>query len=598
MAYTKRSIWGFLFICSFIFFFSNCLDDGLDPTDDNPPTNTSEIKKPMAFAFIDANPVNRTFVPDVTVTILDTEGQVVTSSGNSFSSINLIRGVMNLGLKRDAIANSGQPYTFYIIAEADGYVPMMETVFLSNENPEYFPVFMAQLEAPPEGITTVITTLPIDQNGVVLESISLQTPFSNQYKEQLTLNIDEGTQLLSNNEPISGGLGEAQVQLAYGNPLGVNVGRVFPNGFLVTNAFDKGDRLASPTSPLIFASAGWITVSMQVGDTKVDGFSDPINASIDINSELLDIETGEPLQAQDVVPIWSLDESTGAWNLEENISLENVNGVLRANFPMIHLSTWNIDKPDSPCGPVDIMVNNPNPTQTFYADIINASTGSPYMLTGVGTTSLNDTEFTNGLQTYGILNSPGNVEMALVVYENSTLLDPPIGLSEVFINCTAPSTQVDLSLLSSNTFCLHLDVQVDGNSDICNNAVWYRPVGTTIWRYAGVLQNGALNTLAIDPTNIYDFQIWYDDNPTDLIDNTINFRVLPNMFTAVTCGTEEMGTMIVGATQVTIRKTCSRISTLTCNDPGVVCNNCPTDGEASLSITIDGVTFPTPPSCI
>ncbi len=580
-------------ILSVVFYIYTC-EDGKNGIKKNDP-----IKAPAAFAFIDANVVNNSYVPNVTVTLIDPDSLVRTSSGTSFTELILKNGVMNLGLHYQATVNEKEPYRYRIKAEAPGYVTTMETVFLTNEKPGYFPVFMVKLATPPPGVGGRDTTLPVNSSGYVTADIAFETTGGTLANSKFTISIPEGTQLLSNCKGVSNPTGEAaKIQLASFDPTAPNIGKTFPNGFLVTDATNEnGEVIASPSEPFLFASAGWISANIKVGDLEVDSFSKPVEGTMTIDPKLINPDTNKEFQVGDTVPIWSLDEDTGNWRLEDQAMVKGNSAELFVKFAMTHLSIWNLDYNLATCSSdIAVTIVNPNLSLEYYVDIVRADTGKSFCVTGARSTALNWSTLDNG-PNY-IRNVPNNIPIAMLIYDQNPPISPLDYLvkSQVIEDCNVP--QIDTIVIPSSdaTMCTNLNVNLSegtGNPDypICNNAIWYKLCNgndlneceDTFWKYAGVLQLGSLTThaLSVESTdNYYHFLIWYNNHKIRFSMSTDTFE--PN----AACGSHVVDNIEVRdaanslitpspITAITINKTCSRgTAAMSCPADVSECNNC------------------------
>ncbi len=603
-------------LLAFVFEGCNRCENIKVTNEDTGVTINDPIKAPAAFAFIDANVVSNSYVPNVRVTLIDPNGQVRTSSGTSFSELTLKNGVMNLGLHYRAAVNEEKPYRYRIKAEAPGYITTMKTILLINENATYMPVYMAKIAGPPKGINTVNTSLPVNGNGYVTDRINFETKVSDSFTQKLSFSIPAGTQLLSNCKPISNPDGEAQIQLAFSNPSAPNAGRTFPNGFLVTDAIDmKGDTIATPSNPGLFASAGWMSASIQVGQEEVTDFSKPVEATIGINPEMINPVSQERFTKGDTLPIWSLDENTGYWRLEEEAIVENIDEELVVTFPMNHLSTWNLDYWMDKC-PADINfeVDNQGCTRLLNVEISNYNNSAQiFTPTGVSGTSEGISDFPLGLSSHTITQAPQNIPLKIKIFDYDS---PPNFLVESEDPILCNGTPINPIEIPSTGPTIYTNIEVilnfhGGGQDklICNNSIWYREYTTwgssAPYSNAGVLKNGKLTTHEIE-AGIYEFLIWYDDPNNGTNQNYIRFKNDFGSPFGVDAGPNTTSTLTQSPTDGntsggSMLKICSRdrigldnfdVTPPSCN----ACNSSST--EMTVRITLNDVTINEFDSCL
>ncbi len=522
---------------------------------DNKKINVNDaIKAPVAIAFINANPVKLQNIKKVNVTLIDPDSMVVASGNIPFQTLEIENGVMNVGLKLKAKISNESPYRFRIKAEAEGYVPTMQTIVLEDESPKYFPVYMASIEEPPPGMSTAVSSLPVSSGGIIPSGQTISTKTGNKINQSLKITIQDSTRLLRNKEPINDVQEEAKLDISFGNPLVIEAGRTFPGGFRVSDALDSnGEIIASPSDPFYFSSAGWVTMNMKVGDQEVNGFDKPLIASMEINPELFNSNTGKLYQPGDTIPIWSQNE-VGVW-FEELMGVieKNEKGTLEVNFKINHLSTWNIDNKVNPCpGDISIQVDNQLGVATLlYSELVEATNGQPYGITSIGSNGANYAyNYATGLQTVTFSRAPMGDQVAFVVYDNSSAPSPGsvLDATEVFTLCSDPTQVVTLqtnAVLPAITIRVQVDIDGLGTlRPICNNAIWYKdcPGGncssagcSALFLYAGHLESdgnsGILNS-AISTSQPYCMRIWYSGldaigNPvSQFIEFDIDFALL------------------------------------------------------------------------
>ncbi len=580
------------------------------------PKPGDPIVAPIAIAFFDAAQATTVNVKDVTITLLDSIGQVRTCNGDSIVSFKLDAGVMCLGIKKGALFSEDAPYSFSFRAEAPDYSPIIQTVVVTKEEPMYIPLFMANIKTPPPGVAT--STQQFEAAEATLGQ-GLRDTIEIPNIGQLRINIPEGTELFfSNGKPARGFKGS--LQITFGDPLSEGAARVFPNGPLVTQAMDSnGAILASPDAPIFFQSLGWATIDMRVEGRKVNGFSQDIEIELPVNPDLTGPQ-GYPYSAGQEVPVWSLDENTGAWKQEFFTTLESQGefAPLQARIRTNHLSTWNLDFFAAPC-----------PSNLSFT-IVNS--GCAGMLTSEVALSTGAFAKTNVLSYVAGANP---MELLLVpntssvggtlqfrVYDTSVI--PPGAAATLatvnLSNCTPSPTS--LSILPASTggagcdlFALEVSLETaTGDVPLCNNALWYKEdsgaaddLTLATWGFAGHFDgSGVVRMTQLDPTKNYRFMVWWGATPAS---NSIRWSIEAALRTSTNCGATpynpRLESTFAGLGRQ-IRKRCYNNSATTCTDSGAGSGgayNCDISGSnfnSARGVFLRITNFPaaaTPPPC-
>ena len=530
----------FLFVSLGIFLIQGCeLEE--DVVQVNNP-----IYAPTGISVIDANPLNRVNIKNVKITLIDPDSLVVASSGLDFESVVIEEGIMNVGLKENPDLNSENPYRFRLRAEAEGYISNMVTVLIDKDTSRFVPIFLAKVETPPPGFAATTGAIPVSNTGVITNATVLETSTNPGMAQKIKVSIQEGTQLLCAGEVPQNVQGDVSFNLSVGSPTNVDAGRVFPNGFTVFDAVDvQGAPLATPNDPFFFFSAGWLTLDMTINGTEqVDGFDQPLRAEIEINDSLINRATNEPYQVGDTIPLWSLSDNDGIWAEESFVVIgENESGLV-ANFPVPHLSTWNIDNKDDPCGAeIEIEVfNDGGPTGPLYSELVEANTGAPFGITSIGTNGSDRTfSYADGATTSVTYSrAPTGLEVAFVIYDN-TSPDDVLATSDMFTTCNSPSGTPDVTIeptatLPQVTLRLQINVGDAAVDPICSNALWYKACTncglascTSIpFQYAGHMDGTGVLTTPLEISQAHCMRIWYlgRDAADMVVESSIEFVIL------------------------------------------------------------------------
>ncbi|MCB0572551.1 MAG: hypothetical protein KDC66_22440 [Phaeodactylibacter sp.] len=585
-----------------------------EETEVAPPAGDPVIA-PIAIAFLDGASATTVNVKNVNITLTDSRGQVRTCNGDSIVAFTLDVGVMCLGIKKGVNLSPETPYSFTIRAEAADYSTTLQTIVVTNEKPMYIPIYMASIKTPPPGVavrTQQFNVLDAKLGQGLMDTLKIPGV------GQLQINIPEGTQLLRNGIPVEGSNGRMQV--TFGDPLSMGAARVFPNGPLVTNAVDpNGTAIASDTSPFFFQSLGWLTVDMEVDGEKVNGFSQEVEFTLPINPELLNPETGGPYSSGMQVPVWSLDENTGAWRQEYKTTLESQGefNPLRARIRSKHLSTWNLDFFTAPCtGNLNFTIVNSGCAGNLTSEI-TLSTGG-FLKTNVLT-------YNAGANLIDLIRVPntaltgGTVQFRVYDTDTPSPGGAPvlgtIGLS----NCTPAPTSLSILPASTgaatgcNLFSLEVSLETTTSTvPLCHNALWYKvdtggsdDLSIATWDFAGHFDgNGVVRMTQLDPTTDYRFMVWWGASPSS---NSIRWSIEAGLRTSTGCGATpfdpRLSSTFTGLTRQ-IRQRCYNDGTTTCTDSGTGSYDCAISGtnfNSARGVFLRILNFPgsaTLPPCI
>ena len=544
--YGMRSISSLLGILVISLLFSGCRNTEGEETSEK---RGSAI--PISIQFLNADSNSNTEPQGVTVEIYDPKGNVFTPIGNQSSAYSIENGFLSLVVGGNKSPNHDRevplelPYRFTIKSTSNGYLEKTQTIVIDDYQSVYAPVFMMPLENMPAGSSFGQRLGVLGDNGVTKEDIEIFTkpsPKSGDKGITATLFIKEGTQLYGACKKYSEKEGECKERCKEGYcryPIAdptdsVNIefyqfdprfeasANAFPNGFLVTDAVDnQGVTQADLQNSFFFSSLGYINLSMNVGKEEVKGFSQPVTMVMEVPSDLKNPVTGESIKETSEVPLWSLNETTGQWTNEDNLTLYEDGGKLFAKFEMNHLSTWNLDHVLEQCSlpPIEINISNTGSFEARYAEIfesdtypegipIGGGTNNILLLRGGGEThnlrvkrapkNLITTADTDGLQfrIYNSVRKSGGVE------------------SDTNIDACGDELSI---VLDSDSQCVHFRIQVEcvegGGTTITTpmilTGLWYQKQVTTggaepeiQYEYANYTGNIINGEIDVDMTDI------------------------------------------------------------------------------------------------
>lgn len=455
------------------------------------------VMAPVAMAFMDANKLLAVKVPNLKLTLIDDSGRVVTPNGLSFTTLDLIGGFVSMALKDSTVFNNEKPYRFAIRAESPGYSTNYQTVVITQNKPQYIPVFMVKTDDPPAGMATFKGNIAVS-GSMVISDLALTPNLSKLQSGKVKVKIDSGTVFLSNGKPLKGKTGNIAYTFSFASP-DTMATRTFPGGQLITDAVDAdGKVLATPVKPFLFTSAGWITLEMASVTQAVTGFSKPVELSLPIGKNLVNPTTSKPYRAGDAIPIWSLNDHC-VWKQEGTATVKNSSEGLIAKVAITHLSTWNMDYPGNQCNnPVNIpYFNNSTTAITSYCEVINTHTALPY-----GSHPFNTLTFPSGAGNQTLILGGNGKPGIFVVYDNQTGPGNVVASSN-FTFCTGETPSTLILGGTYNTVTIDFFVQ-SGTTPypICNNAVFYQNAscgGSSTPLFGGFLQStGTAGTVTLE----------------------------------------------------------------------------------------------------
>lgn len=486
------------------------------------------VYSPVAVQFLNANKAASNHPNNVKVKILDPEGLVVSPDGSKVTELLLQDGFMSLALIDTLNFNTVESYRFFVSAQAAGFEESFHTIVINRATGVYRPVYMIDVNKLPEGAALAQAPLVIESAGTVAETLELVAgiPGSNR---QAQVVIEAGTQLLdASANPISDNVEIRKVSarilfVEASSEMGSNA---FPGGFQVSDAVVNGDTLGKPNEFTYFTTFGWSAITITVNDSiEVEKMDRDIQVMMNIDPGLIFDNNNNQVKAGDRIPLWSLDESTGAWNQENILTVQyDPNNVPFATFGTRHLSVFNFDALNNGCSPNDpvlIQVNNVSAGDlTVYCEMLNPNSGDtdlapaePYFhIYGRSET------FPAGLSSIEFIRAPVNTEMAYVIYSSPS--DPIVLVSsDVFLTCAGDPPVIPLGS-AAPSLCARITARYQCNLGTTHNfdnvAIWKHESGSTDpYEFAGMIQGGVVEinhgVLADGP---YDFQIWY--GPTQM----------------------------------------------------------------------------------
>lgn len=244
-----------------------------------------------------------------------------------------------LGFRRDINPTSAKPIRFTIVAKAPGFVTTSLAVEIPDTGFFRYDIPMVELASPPQGVGVVTGTTNQGATGTVSQ-VTLQTNSSTDKPEKASINIPTGTIMYdAANIIVSGAVNVNLTQFDARNEKAL---AAFPGGLQPHTALNSNGQ---PLGPIYFVTAGLLNIKMATSSKSVKSFSQPVNVVMEVNDALVNPISGQPVQAGDQVPLWSMDDDTGVWTLEDTLTFvrNTTSGKLEARYGITHLSSYNLD---------------------------------------------------------------------------------------------------------------------------------------------------------------------------------------------------------------------------------------------------------------
>ncbi|HVX50074.1 MAG TPA: hypothetical protein VHB48_07945 [Chitinophagaceae bacterium] len=299
--------------------------------------NTDVFISPVLVRFVNANSNSATQPDKFTVQISgkDADKVIMGSGGTNFKAEN---GFINLALDPSAHPSPENPVVFNVYAEIPGFAPVSQTLMVTNDTIPVDHTILALEYAHPADGTAVLqksTTL----SGGVAPATELKTSTTSTMSETATITIADGTQMEDENHNAISATSLQSNIVHFGTSTQSSM-LAFPGGFNPVDVERDGQAYHDVT----FKTGGFLSIKMKAGGTDVKFFSKPITVTTQLNNELINPETDQPVQVGDTIPIWSMNEQTGQWKYETTSTVVlDGSGKLSLQFQASHLSCWNID---------------------------------------------------------------------------------------------------------------------------------------------------------------------------------------------------------------------------------------------------------------
>lgn len=479
-----------------LFFTKACKN----PTDGLVITVNSDISENnYGFRILNANSTLEEIPQNVTIKIVGPGASYIYSSDGTknFSSQS---GIFSLILQPGITPSITNAIRFTVIIEANGYLKSITPIEIVNQGNKSFDIRMVKTDSPPIGVAfknDAITTLA---NGEIAENTTIEIPLTSGKQETAKIEIPKGTKMLDENGNAITGV--VNVSLAHFDNRSQDALNSFPGGFTATNLVDENGK---EMEPVVFETAGFISIEMSNGSKTVKSFSNPIAVSMGINENTIDPETGLAVKEGDSIPTWSLDTKTGQWKKEAIavVVKNNVTNKLETVFNIPHLSWWNLDYYYNSCyiGTNITIKSNISNYSYKYMELVN--TNNSYFM------GFNDL-VTNG-SVIGFYRAPIGKNVKLRIYSGTDYYNKGnlIAESPVFQMC---GSSISLNVNIPPPTIVSIDISgncVGGRVIRPTLYVYYKEKGQYWYNYLGYMFNGKMTTDRFTIGKTYVFAAYY-----------------------------------------------------------------------------------------
>ncbi len=299
-------------------------------------TNTLS-KAPVLVQFVNANPNSTTPLPNFTISITGPGAGLVQidGGGTTFTATN---GFLPLSLTKDASPSAANPVTFNVYVTAPGFAPVSKTITITKDSIMNTIVPIVEYANPTDGSSSLSNSASLTNNSIS-SSTSFKTTATATIAQTATLTMAAGTQPLdaSGNVITASNLTATVVQFSASNPAAASSSA---GTLTATDVVGPGGTVLPGETN--FVNAGMLSINVMADNTPVKKFSKPVQVSIDLPAGYINFDTGNPVAAGDMIPLWSQNEQTGQMTYEGTATVVNGANGLSASFSITHLTNWSV----------------------------------------------------------------------------------------------------------------------------------------------------------------------------------------------------------------------------------------------------------------
>ncbi len=346
---------------------------------------TPEFNTLVHLEFVDAKTKAYISNKSVSVSVAGKDAAMVFNNiGEKKAQYQSKLGIMDLILdpsQIDSVKMKTTPVEFDVTIKVEGYSNVTKKIYFNNAKKQFVTIPLINLTEAPTGVKVDVKT-----NFVATGSDGKTT-------QKATVSLDGGKQIVE----IPSGVvlkdkdgnkltGAISSQIIFFDPQSPTAQQSIPGGLAVQAVLPGG----SSTGNVQFVSAGMFSVILKAGDKEVKTFENGgIRLRTVVSPTMINPKTRNPVKANDVIEMWSIDEGSGLWKYEKTDTIRSVNGELVLEETVNHLSTWNWDFYYNSCdsGPKFTFTGV---NESFYVNIV--SDFSDWGYTESITSSINSTD--------------------------------------------------------------------------------------------------------------------------------------------------------------------------------------------------------------
>lgn len=308
--YVPMSVFLWILMSSSFFLSTSCNDDDKKDT----TTISTEIKYGVSLQFIDANSegnLDNANVSGVTVSIIGNNADnVQTISGET--DFEVAEGFLALKIV-NIIPSEDNPVNFTVVASSSGYLTTSQPVHITDTGQQILVVRMVNLSNLPDGISVKQQDFELGTDGSLTDPVEIETPLTANKSEKGSIKFLAGTKFYDDNDNVI--KGTITATLVHFDNRSVASLMSFPGGF---TAFSVEDSLKASMNPVTMATAGFMTMDLKSGSTKVKYMTKSLEMKMYLNDTTHNPNNNDQaIQVGDEIPFWGYDE-TGKWKLLGN----------------------------------------------------------------------------------------------------------------------------------------------------------------------------------------------------------------------------------------------------------------------------------------
>lgn len=268
------------------------------------------------------------------------------------------------------------PVSLVVEASGPGLLSTLYPLVIYERRDMTAELRLVPMENLPEGVHFAQGAGMLDESGQLLSDVIVET--QNPLTNEITASITAPAGIVmhdKNSIPLSGPITLRLVHFESGNAQAI---AAFPGGMDVNT--DEGDAL--------FSTAGLVSIEIEdaSGNQAVTFNGDVLAAVMMVPQNIMNPDENREIADGDTIALWSHNGETGTWNREGDVILTDIQGRLKAEFVLEHLSLWNLDFKINKCEESrEIWITNgsgfelvdPTIAQNFvYSVFYESSTGS------------------------------------------------------------------------------------------------------------------------------------------------------------------------------------------------------------------------------